>query len=368
MKKEVKEKRDLRLDVIRIFSLFCVVSVHFFLYSGFYDETMTGKTMFIITMGRSFFIICVPMFIVLTGYLMNRKELSKSYYKGIIRTLWIYLICSIVFHIFIHFYDGTEITLKSFIKDLLSFSGTSYAWYIEMYIGLFLLIPFFNMIINNLKTEKEYKMLLFTLLLMIGIPNVFNTIKYYSPYWIKYPDVKVLKLFPAWWASIYPVFYYFLGAYLYKYKKNISKYKNLILLIVVIILDGLLNFHVSYGKPFVSSSFNHYGSIIVMIKTYLVFSILLGFKITNSTKKDKILKTISNACLGAYLVSCIFDKVGYHILNNNIITFKDRIIYAPLMVLIVFISSIILALIIDFFYDKMLLVIKILKGEKNEKK
>ena len=367
MKKELKEKRDLRLDIIRIFSLFCVVSVHFFLNSGYYNEIMAGKAMIIMTIVRSFFIVCVPMFIVLTGYLMNKKELSKSYYKGIIRTLSIYFICSIVFHIFIHFYSDTSLTIKSFIKDLLSFDGTSYSWYIEMYIGLFLLIPFFNLIINNFKSQKDFKILLVTLLFLIGIPNVLNIIKFYSPNWIKNPDVKVLKLFPAWWASIYPVFYYFLGAYIYKYKDNISKYKNIILLIIIVFISGLLNYFVSHDKAFIWSTFNQYGSFLVMMKTYLVFSLLLQIKVEYSKGKEKFLKTISNACLGAYLISCIFDKIYYDILCSKIINVKDRFLYAPLMVILVFVSSIILALIIDFIYDRILYVVRMMKGDKNEK-
>mgnify|MGYP000183442649 CR=1 FL=1 len=66
-------KRDSRLDLIRIFSLFCVAGIHFFLNSGFYSQMVSGKRMFIMCIFRSFFIICVPMFITLTGYLMNKK-------------------------------------------------------------------------------------------------------------------------------------------------------------------------------------------------------------------------------------------------------------------------------------------------------
>lgn len=61
-------KRDIKLDIIRIFSLLCVISVHFLLNSGFYEETVEGKKMLIMCIYRMFFIICVPMFITLTGY------------------------------------------------------------------------------------------------------------------------------------------------------------------------------------------------------------------------------------------------------------------------------------------------------------
>ena len=98
---KTKKARDVRLDIIRIFSLFCVIAVHFFLNSGFYNEIVIGKKMYIMSIIRSFFIICVPMFIMLTGYLVNGKTLSKKYYKGIIKILIIYLICSIIYSLFV---------------------------------------------------------------------------------------------------------------------------------------------------------------------------------------------------------------------------------------------------------------------------
>ena len=154
---KTKKARDVRLDIIRIFSLFCVIAVHFFLNSGFYNEIVIGKKMYIMSIIRSFFIICVPMFIMLTGYLVNGKTLSKKYYKGIIKILIIYLICSIIYSLFGKFYLKEEMTFTIFLKKLISYSGTRYSWYIEMYIGLFLLIPFFNIIINSLKSKKEYQ-------------------------------------------------------------------------------------------------------------------------------------------------------------------------------------------------------------------
>ena len=50
-----KKTRDSKLDLIRIFSLFCVIGVHFFFNSGFYDEIVTGNKMYVMSIFRSFF-------------------------------------------------------------------------------------------------------------------------------------------------------------------------------------------------------------------------------------------------------------------------------------------------------------------------
>lgn len=348
------KKRDERLDIIRIFALICVIGVHYFLSSGFYEATMCGEKMLIMCIARAFFIICVPVFITLTGYLMNKKTISKKYYKGIVKTLIIYFICSIVYHIFYIFYRGEGVRITTFFKNVLAYKGTIYAWYIEMYIGLFLLIPFLNLIFNNLKNKKEAKVLLITLAFLTGLPCIANIFKYYSIRWWLNPSInsEYVKLLPDWWAGIYPLFYYFLGAYLNKYEVKISKKMNIILLFIIIILSGIFDFYRSYGTKFITSTWNSYPSITIMVTTFLTFNLLLKIKLkTENEKRGKILKILSDACLGAYLVSCIFDIVYYDKLNKSIAFIKDRFIYAPLMVILVVISSMTVSILINCLYN-----------------
>lgn len=341
---EVKKKRDIRLDVIRIFACFCVVGVHFFLNSGFYQVVVSGKSMFLMCIFRSLFIISVTLFITLTGYLMNKKEISKKYYKGIIRVIIIYLICSVIYHIFTSLYYDIPFSLINLLKDILSFDGTNYSWYIEMYIGLFLIIPFLNLVFNNLKNQKETNILMATLIFMIGIPAVLNGFKFGTDNYI--------KLIPSWWSSMYPIFYYYLGAYLSKYRININKTLNNILIIVFLIFDGSFNYYRFYGGTYSFMGWNGYSSILVMFTTLLIFNRLLNIKIkSNNEKVVKFLTKVSDATLGAYLISCIFDIIFYNILANYVPNIMNRFIYAPLIVIMVFICSIILSLIINFFYN-----------------
>ena len=169
------ERRDSSLDIIRIVAAFTVLSVHFFLHNGFYSETVTGMEpleglfsffstgnysdlhgpqMFLMIQMRVLFGVCVPLFMILTGYLMSKKELSRSYYKGIRKTLIIFVLATIFCMVFksIHetpsakaaFYNfnfeamfeaikGTgKYDLKHYILGTLDFTGANYSWYIEM--------------------------------------------------------------------------------------------------------------------------------------------------------------------------------------------------------------------------------------------
>lgn len=357
-------KRVLKLDIIRIFALFCVICVHFLLNSGFYDTEVSGIKMYCLILSRSLFIICVPLFLILTGYLMNRKTISKKYYRGISRTLIVYIICSIIYSIFLKFYLKEEMTIKIFIERLLNFTGTEYAWYIEMYIGLFLLIPFLNIIFNNL-SKKENQILLFTLVLVVALPSVLNIFKFDSIDWWKMPssDKKYVKILPDWWSKIYPILYYFLGAYLYKYNVKLSIRKNIILLVVVMFLDGTFNYYRSYKTNFIWGAWNTYSSLSVFIMTFLVFNILSKIKINKSSNKiELILKVLSEATLGAYLISCMFDEIVYTKLIERVPNVFDRFYYAPIVVLIVFLSSMITSICIDILYKLICIVINKLKN------
>ena len=88
-------KRSPAPDLIRILAFVFVVSVHFFLNNGFYSQTVAGKRMFIMVLMRSLFMICVPLFITLSGYLLRKKKLEKSYYKRIVKIIITYILASL---------------------------------------------------------------------------------------------------------------------------------------------------------------------------------------------------------------------------------------------------------------------------------
>ena len=128
-------KRNLNADLIRCVAVFSVISVHFLLNGGFYKQEVCGIPMLVMCMYRSFFMTCVPLFLILTGYLMGQKKLSKGYYKGLWKTIEIYLLASIACLLFKKFVQEEDITIYSGLLSILAFKGANYAWYIEMYIA-----------------------------------------------------------------------------------------------------------------------------------------------------------------------------------------------------------------------------------------
>ena len=83
------KKRNIQIDIIKTLAVFLVILVHFYLKTGFYDLDYHSKIMKISLLLRNFGMVCVPLFIMTTGYLLRDKEYSKKYFKGILK---VYLI------------------------------------------------------------------------------------------------------------------------------------------------------------------------------------------------------------------------------------------------------------------------------------
>ena len=86
---------------------------------------------------------------------MNKKKLSLKYYLGITKVIVIYVLATFGCMIFKDIYLGQPLTFKTFVTSLINFHGANYSWYIQMYIGLYIVIPFLNLIYNGLETKKQ---------------------------------------------------------------------------------------------------------------------------------------------------------------------------------------------------------------------
>lgn len=338
-----KEKRNYNLDIIRIFALFCVVSVHFFYRNNFYEEIIQGKALFLSVIIRSFFMICVPLFLILSGYLMNKKEPSKKYFFGIKKILIQYLICSTICFIFNMFYFKTQFSLYNLFFGMFNYSNASYAWYVEMYIGLYLLIPFLNIIYNNIKSRKDKQILLFILIIVTILPSI-GTMFNFKMANILSTKIPSEKLLPTYWVNFYPITYYFVGCYLHEYKINISKLKNIIYIALSTLIFGIICIIVNYKNYFSWNLYQNYNSLFVFIISILVFILLLNIKPNN--KKHKLLKHASDSVFCAYLLSSIFDITFYNLFFKNTLNWPDKIKYMIILVPIIFICTMISAMIL----------------------
>lgn len=352
-----KAARNTAMDLVRCIALLTVVSVHFFMNSGFYSQPVMGKRMFVMTVARTGFMVCVPLFLVLSGYLMCGKTVSRKYYGGITKTLGIYVLASISCLIFKKVYLGMDITLETAFWATLNFSGANYSWYIEMYIGLFLLIPFLNILYRNIDTQKNKQILLITFLVLTALPSVVNIYNFQVSGWWGNPALSTAynKIMPSWWqGGIFPLTYYFIGCYLREYPFKMKKSTRIVLLLCSVIVFGTFNYYRSYGVPFVSGDYQSWCALPNVVMTVLLFSILSDISFQGCPHWcSTLLARLSGCCLGGYLVSFIFDNMFYSILNTAVPDVLKRMPYFVVMVPLVYVCSLAFSYVLNLIYQGM---------------
>lgn len=72
------KERNLNADLIRCVAVFSVVSVHFLKNNGFYSTPVIGGDMLLMCIYRSLFMACVPLFLMLTGFLSGKSSSRGS--------------------------------------------------------------------------------------------------------------------------------------------------------------------------------------------------------------------------------------------------------------------------------------------------
>lgn len=348
-----QRKRNINLDLIRVMAVFFVLSVHFFLQNGFYNEPVVGKRMFCMEVMRNVFIICVPLFLLLTGFLMNKKVICKKYYAGLKKTYITYVWASIACLVFLRVSTKQTIGLFMCVTKILNFSAASYSWYIEMYIGLFLLIPFINVLYNSLKSQKQKIVLIITMLTLTMLPSIMNI---WGGSSLEIKDIlfpqsseTLLKIIPEYWQNLWSLTYYFIGAYISEYGVKLKRSINIIMVIVCIGVFGVFNYMRSYQITYEVSTYNFYQGIQPVALSVLVFLLILHL---NLEKIPRLLKRIiikvSELSLGIYLVSSIFDFIIYPKLNAVVVEVPKRLERYIVVVPLVFILSLCTSAILDY--------------------
>jgi len=337
----MEKKRNLNLDVLRCIALIYVLCVHFFHNANFYYYSpVMGTAMELSVILRNCFASCVPLFLTLTGYLMNRKKLSARFYTGISKVLIIYGLSCIAVWIFRTIEYGDTFTLDTLLKSFLAYEG--YAWYIGLYIGLYALIPFLNVMYHGLGSKKQKLLLVCILIVFTALPSFTNKFG--------------ANIIPQNYELFFPITYYFIGAYLSEYEKDVklSPWILFLLYVIVIISGGMFVNQFVRGKMYYSVMlFVDWGNILNTCSTILLFLTILKCDFSKVPAPiAKLIETISQISLQMYLVSWIFDQIVYVAFNAKYPIYDDRFAHIFEPIIQVFLGSFIVSLVIQFIYNQ----------------
>ena len=279
-------KRESGIDLLRCLGLFFVVGVHSFLKNGYYSEPQTGAVMWAANSWRWLFFCCNGIFMMLTGYLKTQKPFGRKYYKSLIPVLISYVIVSLISCPIRHFLLGEAMSPLDWISNFITFGN--YAWYLEMYIGLLLISPLINLALDSLRTSKKQLALTGVLVLLTAVPSI-------TPF----------NVAMDYWASLYPVTYYMIGAMIKRLQPKVKFWQGGLLAAGTAMFLGLVSL--------LSNGFSQgYGGFYITLITTGVF--LAVYRLQIPTRLVPVLAWAADGVLPGYLLSRLLDLWVYNLL------------------------------------------------------
>ncbi|MDO4983032.1 MAG: acyltransferase family protein [Eubacteriales bacterium] len=333
------KQRDPSLDLVRCIALFFVMAVHFCTHCDIYNAGYVGVWGFVTELLRTLYVPALALFIMLNGYFQNKKTLSGKYYLGILKLYEMYLLCAVLNLLYSHFYLGMPLTARSFFGSIINFEASEYSWYVLLYNGLFLMIPFLNIIYNSLTCRGHKRVLILTFFFLSALPSSFLNV--------------FANLDAFWWQRLWPIMFYFMGAYVREYRNELRGKKWGVWLLVTLTVFSLYNYllyHTEsplYGLANNVFLYSHEG-LQNAVLTPLVFLLTLDMKLDNCPKTVlKMMKTVSDCSYGAFLFSSITDSFVYGWLNHFVPVIAHRYLFFVIALPISYVSAVFLAFLAD---------------------
>ncbi len=240
----------------------------------------------------------------LTGYFNCRKEFSAEYYKNIKRVLIPYAVISVLTWIVL----SDDYSIKTLLLGTLGYRIVGYAWYVEMFIGLYLCIPFLNMVVDKVFNSNNKKLIYGLFAVLIFTTSL--------PPFVDRGDVRIV---PNYWQMCFPVLLYFTGAYI-RYFQPVIKHKVWAVLAVLAIylhypIVNYLNVNVIGGGN-LPGLFGPYYALPHYIAMTLLFVCLYRVNIKNAVVR-KVVTNVSLASYEMFLFSYLCDKLIYPFMINR---------------------------------------------------
>ncbi len=279
------KNRESGVDILRIMALFFVNGVHSFLYNGFYSAPQEGAAIWFGNCLRWLCYGCIGIFLMLTGYLKSRKPLNKDYFKSLIPILLGYLLTCVISFPIRHFLLNDRLSFQGWMEKLFCFGN--YAWYVEMYIGLFLISPVLNLALDQLKTAKS---LLWAAAIAICITAL--------------PSITGSNWIPNYWTSLYPFTYYILGAVIRRLQPRLKPALGIAAITLWVSILGMISL-LTAKKNFSDGFSQGYGGFWVTVMVTLIF--LSFYHIRLKPTAAKIAAWMAGGVFEGYILSRLFD-------------------------------------------------------------
>lgn len=304
----MKIKRNLNIEYMRAIACLGVILIHVMKSAHDVFDNMTPEIYFICTSFVNNLRWCVPVFLMISGYLLLDPEKKiglikiKQYIIRIVIVLGIFgtgfAFIELIFEK--HSVRFTFI-FRAFVNMLMG-NTWNHLWYLYALIALYLFLPMLKSITGYLsKQEITYIIIVFLI-----YSSVFPTLK----------ELGVTIGIAYFSFSIY-LFYMLLGYWVRQSKIKISKVLSILGFIGTSLYFVILAY-VSDVKGYkIPGIFYSHSSIMVVLQAVLIFSLMGNIKISVDGRLHKIILSIADYSFGMYIMHMFWINILYKVFKLN---------------------------------------------------
>lgn len=277
-----KKTRQTGLEILRIISMFLIGCVHVLNYGGMLKNATGDNAVLWMKLVYAFFTTSVNIFILITGYFMVK---SKPKFKKLIHLWFQVLAYSLITYLAIVLIYNEPFKIKDLFLVCIPIVNKRF-WFITTYFVLFLIIPFLNILINNL-SKKQANILMIGILIFVYLTTRFG--------------IRTIASLNNGYSLLWFIILYFTGAYLRLYPLKVKKI--FVVLTYFIAIVGIWLFFMYPPKSewsFFYSNTPDYNAPLVFIASVCIFLI---FKDINFKNKfiNSVVGFVSSCTFGIYL-------------------------------------------------------------------
>ncbi len=297
----MKKERNSNFELMRIVSMFFIVLFHMIISTGGNLINNTGGlTKILLEFICMIIIVHVNSYILVSGYFQHDKKFSFKKILSLAGMAWFY---KVVIALIMHLTNLHEFSILETIKIL---SPIEYQnnWFFIVYISMYILSPYMNILIEKL-SQKEHRKLIMVLFLVF---TIIPTITFQSTFYNTGFDL------------IHFLYLYIVGAYLKKYPikenihfKNYSNNKKKFIFLSLFLFLGTFNFllyefsmqlktvtdsnTINYFTNLITKNLYYYQNPILIFQSvcYFLFFETLDFK-------SKIINKIASLIFAVYII------------------------------------------------------------------
>ena len=324
-------KRNASLDVIRGFAVILVACLHSIGNGSLTANPISGVSGYLLTGLWLLSASCVPLFLMLSGYLQNRKKPTVKYYVNYLHIYIPYLILGVISLTVGALYTHQSLSVREFVSSLVNFYTCEYSWFVMMYTGLFLLIPFLNAMYTGLETKGQKQLLILVFFALSHLPSLLNS---------------YIQIYSVWWMRLFPVTYYFIGAYFSEYKPTRSAswyFRWLLVLFAAFTVYDVFYLH-GDGSAVPGYSNDNYQVLIIGAFVFRWLSSIDTGRLPRFLLGSA--EYLSKIALYFYLAAGMVDNILYSCFRENVADYLSNNGYFIVTALISFVASLLVTALI----------------------